>query len=61
MAFEQISYSFDDMINDPEIDVDRHLYASLRSHEEMIEKAMMAGKHVICEKPLTGYFRNSRR
>ena len=54
-GFEQISYSFDDMINDPEIDV-IDICTPPYAHEEMIEKAMMAGKHVICEKPLTGYF-----
>lgn len=54
-GFEQISYSFDDLINDPEIDV-IDICTPPYAHEEMIEKAMLAGKHVICEKPLTGYF-----
>ena len=54
-GFEQISYSFDEMINDPEIDV-IDICTPPYAHEEMIEKAMIAGKHVICEKPLTGYF-----
>lgn len=54
-GFEQISYDFDDMVNDSEIDV-IDICTPPYAHEEMIEKAMMAGKHVICEKPLTGYF-----
>ena len=54
-GFEQISYDFDDMVNDPEIDV-IDICTPPYAHEDMIEKAMMAGKHVICEKPLTGYF-----
>ena len=54
-GFEQISYCFDDLINDPEIDV-IDICTPPYVHEEMIEKAIMAGKHVICEKPLTGYF-----
>ena len=39
-GFEQISYSFDDMINDPEIDV-IDICTPPYAHEEMIEKAMM--------------------
>ena len=54
-GFEQISYSFEDMLNDPEIDV-IDICTPPYAHGEMIEKAMVAGKHVICEKPLTGYF-----
>ena len=54
-GFEQISFDFDDLINDPEIDV-VDICTPPYVHEEMIRKALLAGKHVICEKPLTGYF-----
>lgn len=53
--FEIASYDFNDLINDPEIDV-IDICTPPYVHEEMIIKAMQAGKHVICEKPLTGYF-----
>lgn len=53
--FENISFDFDDLVNDPDIDV-IDICTPPYIHEEMIEKAMLAGKHVICEKPLTGYF-----
>lgn len=54
-GFEQTSTNFEDLINDPEIDV-IDICTPPYAHKEMIEKAMMAGKNVICEKPLTGYF-----
>lgn len=54
-GFEETSFDFDDLINDPEIDV-IDICTPPYVHEEMIIKAMQAGKHVICEKPLTGYF-----
>ena len=45
----------DQMLADPEIDaVDIITPPAL--HEDMIIRAMRAGKHVICEKPLTGFF-----
>jgi predicted dehydrogenase len=54
-GFEQAISSFDDLLNDEEIDViDICTPPSL--HPDMVEKALKAGKHVICEKPLMGYF-----
>lgn len=54
-GFEMGSTSFDDLLDDEEIDV-IDICTPPYVHEEMIEKALRAGKHVICEKPLTGYF-----
>lgn len=54
-GFEITSTNFDDLINDPDIDV-IDICTPPYAHKEMIEKAMLAGKNVICEKPLTGYF-----
>ena len=54
-GFEKSSLDFDNLINDPEIDV-IDICTPPYVHEEMIEKALKAGKHVICEKPLSGYF-----
>ncbi|MCR5678135.1 MAG: Gfo/Idh/MocA family oxidoreductase [Agathobacter sp.] len=54
-GFEKSSLDFDDLINDPEIDV-IDICTPPYIHEDMIERAMKAGKHVICEKPLSGYF-----
>lgn len=54
-GFEKTSTDFDDLINDPEIDI-VDICTPPYAHKDMIERAMMAGKHVICEKPLTGYF-----
>jgi len=54
-GFEYASTDFDDLLNDEEIDV-IDICTPPYVHEEMIEKALKAGKHVICEKPLTGYF-----
>ncbi len=55
--FEKASFDFDDLINDPEIDV-IDICTPPYIHVDMIEKALNAGKHVICEKPLSGYFGN---
>lgn len=54
-GFEETSYDFEDLLTDPDIDV-IDICTPPFVHEEMIERAMLAGKHVICEKPLTGYF-----
>lgn len=54
-GFEIASYDFNDLLNDPEIDV-IDICTPPYAHEDMIIKAMQAGKHVVCEKPITGYF-----
>lgn len=54
-GFEYGSLRFEDLLNDEEIDV-IDICTPPYVHEEMIERALKAGKHVICEKPLTGYF-----
>ena len=54
-GFESASLDFDDLLTDDEIDV-IDICTPPYAHAEMIEKALAAGKHVICEKPLTGYF-----
>lgn len=54
-GFEETSYDFEDLLTDPDIDV-IDICTPPYVHEEMIERAMLAGKHVICEKPLAGYF-----
>lgn len=54
-GFEQAITSFEELLADPEIDV-VDIVTPPFLHPEMIEKAILAGKHVICEKPLTGYF-----
>ena len=43
------------LLDDPEIDV-IDICTPPALHAEMIEACMGAGKHVICEKPFTGYF-----
>lgn len=54
-GFEHSSLSFDDLLNDREIDV-IDICTPPYAHIDMIVKALKAGKHVICEKPLSGYF-----
>lgn len=54
-GFLKASLDFNDLLNDPEIDV-IDICTPPYVHEEMIEKAIKKGKHVICEKPLSGYF-----
>jgi predicted dehydrogenase len=54
-GFLNASLDFNDLLNDPEIDV-IDICTPPYAHEDMIYKALAAGKHIICEKPLSGYF-----
>ena len=54
-AIPQTYRDYRDLLNDPTIDV-IDLCTPPASHAEMIIACMQAGKHVICEKPFTGYF-----
>jgi predicted dehydrogenase len=54
-GFEIASYDFEDLLNDQEIDV-IDICTPPYVHEDMVIRAMEAGKHVICEKPLSGFF-----
>ncbi len=51
----KIYRDLEDMLADPEIDV-VDIITPPYLHASMIKRALEAGKHVICEKPLTGYF-----
>mgnify|MGYP003265638199 CR=1 FL=1 len=53
--FEQYTKNFEDVLQDSEIDV-VDLVTPPNLHKTMAIAAMQAGKHVICEKPLLGYF-----
>lgn len=46
---------YKEMLKDPDIDV-VDVIVPPALHEQCIRDALSAGKHVICEKPLTGYF-----
>ena len=54
-GYEQAISDYDAMLADPEIDV-IDIVTPPFLHCSMAIKALQAGKHVICEKPLTGYF-----
>lgn len=54
-SIEVVTADYDEVLSDPEIDaVDIVLPPHL--HLPFAFRALKAGKHVICEKPLTGYF-----
>lgn len=54
-GFENASTQYQELLDDPEIDV-IDIVTPPVFHPEMAVAALKAGKHVICEKPLTGYF-----
>ncbi|MBR1657408.1 MAG: Gfo/Idh/MocA family oxidoreductase [Synergistaceae bacterium] len=54
-GYESITDDYDSMLADPEINV-IDIVTPPFLHIPMAVKALRAGKHVICEKPLTGYF-----
>lgn len=54
-GYEQICASYDELVNDPEIDL-IDLSVPPRLHIPYCIQALKAGKSIICEKPITGYF-----
>lgn len=54
-GYEEICSDYHQMLADPEIDV-IDIVTPPVAHPQMIIDSLNAGKHVICEKPLTGYF-----
>ena len=50
-----VATDFRDLLADPAIEI-IDIVTPPCCHARMIEEALAAGKHVICEKPLTGYF-----
>ncbi len=54
-GYEQAVSDFNELLADPEIDV-IDIVTPPFLHCTMAAQALKAGKHVICEKPLTGYF-----
>ncbi len=54
-GFENTTTSFEELLADKEIDV-IDICTPPYLHKKEIMMALDAGKHVICEKPLTGYF-----
>jgi len=52
---ENVTTDIEKVLSDPEIDIIDIVTPPI-SHVELVLKALNAGKHVICEKPLTGYF-----
>lgn len=57
-GYEEIAADFEDLLRDPEINV-IDIVTPPFLHIPMAIRAIRAGKHVICEKPLTGYFGKS--
>jgi len=56
-GYEKAGTDFQEILEDPEIDV-IDIVTPPMLHSDMITQALLAGKHVICEKPLIGYFGN---
>ncbi len=54
-GYEYVTSDYDEMLADPEINV-IDIVTPPFLHIPMAIKALRAGKNVICEKPLTGYF-----
>jgi predicted dehydrogenase len=54
-GIKNVTMNIEDVLNDPEIDI-IDIVTPPMSHVDITMKALKAGKNVICEKPLTGYF-----
>lgn len=53
-GIQDVYKDYREMLKDKEIDV-IDIVTPVFLHQTMVEEAMLAGKHIICEKPLTGY------
>src|SRR5690625_2913112 len=56
-GIEKTYCDYKDLLKDPDIDV-VDICTPVLFHEQMIIDSIEAGKHVICEKPITGYTGN---
>lgn len=56
-GFENAFQDYKLLLNDPEIDI-IDICTPPKSHVKISKEALKANKHVICEKPLTGFFEN---
>ena len=56
-GFERCTADLNEVLTDPEVTV-IDLVTPPSSHLDMILAALKAGKHVVCEKPVTGCFRS---
>lgn len=54
-GIENVTMNIEDVLNDPEIDI-IDIVTPPMSHADIAMRALKAGKNVICEKPLSGYF-----
>lgn len=54
-GIENVRTDIEDILKDPEIDI-VDIVTPPMSHIDITVRALEAGKNVICEKPLTGYF-----
>lgn len=54
-GYEKYCADYHEVLADPEVDV-VDICTIPFLHKQMVIEALDAGKHVICEKPLTGYF-----
>ncbi|MDL2229096.1 Gfo/Idh/MocA family oxidoreductase [Treponema sp. OttesenSCG-928-L16] len=54
-GFERVYDSLDELFSDPAVDV-IDVIVPPKDHLELVKRGMEQGKHVICEKPLNGYF-----
>lgn len=52
---QQVADSYEQILADPEVDVVDVITPPV-THLDLCYQALDAGKHVVCEKPLTGYF-----
>lgn len=54
-GYEEICSDYRQLLDDPDLDV-IDIVTPPAVHVQMITDSLKCGKHVICEKPLTGYF-----
>ena len=54
-GFEQVADSIEQVLNDPEVDV-IDICTPPYTHKDLVIRGLNADKHVICEKPLCGFF-----